>query len=171
MRRGGVVHIELDAHQGARVGVDVAGGEGDGASDLLSRAVAVDVGPDPGDEARATLTTRLGPAMGQVRGEGHECFREWPPVARDVRDPDADRRHSATSWTQVRLGRPLRSRRPRSGARLPKVGMSGSSRLPLQRGGVAVQPPSPSPTGAAAWLIMAALVTSGHRETDAEAGT
>jgi hypothetical protein len=53
---------------GAGVGVDVAGGEGDGASDLLSRAVAVDIGPDPDDGARATLTTKPGPAMGQVRG-------------------------------------------------------------------------------------------------------
>ena len=40
--------------------------------------------------------------------------------------PAADRRHPAASWTQVRLGRPL-LRGPRSGARLPKVGMSRRS--------------------------------------------
>jgi hypothetical protein len=54
-------------------------------------------------------------------GEGRARVGEWPPVVRDVRDPDDDCHHIATSWPQVRPGR---RRGPCSGARLPTVGMS-----------------------------------------------
>jgi hypothetical protein len=61
-------------------------------------------------------TRILDPPCARSREEGHERCREWPPVVGDVRDPDDNRRHSATSWTQVRLGRPLPIRRPCPGA-------------------------------------------------------
>jgi hypothetical protein len=77
-------------------------------------------GADLGHGARPTLDTNAGPCA-RSGEEGHERCREWPPVVRDVRDPDDDRRRSATPWTQVRLGRPRGSC---SGARLPKVGVS-----------------------------------------------
>ena len=67
--------------------------------------------------------TNPGRLCAKSREMCHDRSREWPPVVRDVRDPDADRRHSATSCTQVRLGR-RHLRRPCTGARLPKMGMS-----------------------------------------------
>ena len=72
---------------------------------------------------RASWGTNPGRLCAKSREMCHDRSREWPPVVRDVRDSDADRRHSATSCTQVRLGR-RHLRRPYTGARLPKVGMS-----------------------------------------------
>jgi hypothetical protein len=74
-----------------------------------------------GTERGLHWTRTLGRPCARSGEEGHERCREWPPVVRDVRDPDDDRRRAATPWTQVRLGRP---RGPCSGARLPKVGVS-----------------------------------------------
>jgi len=85
--------------------------------------------------ARALMGTNPGRLCAKSREMCHDRSREWPPVVRDVRDPDADRRHSATSCTQVRLGR-RHLRRPCSGARLPKVGMSRG-----QPGGPRRRPP------------------------------
>ena len=92
---------------------------------------------------RALLGTNPGRLCAKSREMCHDRSREWPPVVRDVRDPDADRRHSATSCTQVRLGR-RHLRRPCSGARLPKVGMSrgqpgGPRRRPPGRRGARAQ--------------------------------
>jgi hypothetical protein len=78
--------------------------------------------PISGTERGLHWTRILGPPCARSRKEGHDRSRKWPPVVRDVRDPDDDRRHPATSCTQV-----LRTRRPCSGARLPKVGMSRRS--------------------------------------------
>jgi len=85
--------------------------------------------------ARALMGTNPGRLCAKSREMCHDRSREWPPVVRDVRDPDADRRHSATSCTQVRLGR-RHLRRPCSGARLPKVDMSRG-----QPGGPRRRPP------------------------------